>query len=178
MAPGKVATIKITTNVGVSGAPIDNVATVTSAGLTDTNAKGQKASARVQAAGAPFIVAGIKPLEPYTRPGKTVRIAVKVTNVGQATANDVQACFTLPRSVVLTKKPRGLVQRGAKFCIAVSRLDVDRNKRVVLSARVVGGAGTNRPRITGTAANSRVKTETYPLVIRGLRATRGSGVTG
>ncbi len=175
---GKSVALKVTTRVASPGKPIDNVATVVSAGLGDTNAKGQKASARVQASGAPYIVAGIKPLEAYTRPGKTVRIAVKVTNVGQATGSDVQACFTLPSGVVLLRKPAGLTQRGAKFCLTVARLDPNKNKRVVLSARVVGGAGTSRPRITGTATNSRVKTEAYPLVVRGQRAARGNGVTG
>ena len=176
LQPGKAVSVRITTTVAAAGAPIENVATLAAAGLGAT--KGARASARVQATGSPFVVAGIKPLEAYTRPGKTVRIAVKVTNVGQTTANDVQACFTLPKGIVLLRKPAGLTQRGARFCLAASRLDSAGNKRVVLRARVVGGAGTSRPRITGTASNSRVKTETYPLVVRGQRASRAAGVTG
>jgi uncharacterized repeat protein (TIGR01451 family) len=178
LAPGQTVTAKITTTIATSGVPIDNVATLTAAGLADTTAKGQRASASVTGSGAPYVVAGIHPLEAYTRPGKTVRIAVKVTNVGQAEAKDVVACFTLPSGVVLTKKPAGLVQHGAKFCLTQSRLAKGKNKRVVLTARVVGGAGTSRPKLTGKSTNSRVKVETYPLVVKGRLPTRAAGVTG
>ncbi len=178
MEPGRVVTIKITTAVAVPGAPIDNIATVTAAELPEAQSAGQVAGARVQAAGAPFVVAGIKPLEPYSRPGRRVRIAVKVTNVGAAGARDVRACFTLPKSVVLLRRPPGVTQRGAQFCLSAASLEPGKNKRVVLSARVVGGAGTSRAKLKGTASNSRVKVESYPLEIRGQRPTRAAGVTG
>ncbi|MDQ8047066.1 MAG: DUF11 domain-containing protein, partial [Patulibacter sp.] len=178
LAPGKAIVAKITTEVTIAGTPIDNVATATAAGLTDTGVKGQRASARVTGSGAPYVVAGIKSLEPYSRPGKRLRVAVKVTNVGQAEAKGVSACFTLPSNLVLTKKPAGLVQHGAQFCLTAPSLPAGRFKRVVLATRVTGGAGTTRPKLTGKATNSHVKVETYPIVIRGLRPVRAAGVTG
>ncbi len=178
LEPGRTVTIKITTAVATTGAPINNIATVTAAELPNAQDAGQIAGARVQASGAPFVVAGIKPLEPYSRPGRRVRIAVKVTNVGQAGAKDVVACFTLPKSVVLIKRPPGLTQRGARFCLTSPQLAAGKNKRIVLSTRVVGGPGRSRPKLTGTSSNSRVKTESYPVVIRGSRPTRANGVTG
>lgn len=178
LQPDQSVTIKVTTRVAVAGAPIDNVANVTTTELPDPKAASQIAGARVRATGAPFVVAGIKPLEAYTRPGRRVRIAVKVTNVGQTTANGVRACFTLPSGVVLLRRPAGLTQKGAQFCLRAPSLAAGKNKRIVLSARVVGGAGTTRPGLTGTAANSRVKVERYPLVVRGARPTRAAGVTG
>ncbi len=70
------------------------------------------------------------------------------------------------------------MQRGAKFCMTVPTLASGKAKRIVLSARVVGPSGASRPKLSATSANSRVKMEAYPLVIRGERAARGNGVTG
>ncbi len=180
LAPGKAVSLRITTRASTAGAEIANTATVTAAG-GGTGAGGvlaARASSRLKASGAPFLVLGVKPLEPYTRPGKRVRIAVKLTNVGQAAAKGTTGCFTLPKGVVLLRKPAGLVQRGAKFCMTVPELASGKAKRIVLSARVVGPSGTSRPTLSATSANSRVKMESYPLEIRGERAARGNGVTG
>jgi uncharacterized repeat protein (TIGR01451 family) len=180
LAPGKSVSLRITTRAAVAGAEIANVATVTAAG-GGAGAGGvlaARASSKLKASGAPFLVLGVKPLEPYSRPGKRVRIAVKLTNVGQATATGTTGCFTLPKGVVLLRKPAGLVQRGAKFCMVVPSLAQGKAKRIILSARVVGPSGTSRPKLSATSANSRVKMEAYPLQIRGERAARGNGVTG
>ncbi|MBJ7472395.1 MAG: DUF11 domain-containing protein [Solirubrobacteraceae bacterium] len=178
MEPGRSVSIKITTAVAASGGPINNIATVTATELPNAQDAGQVAGARVQASGAPFVVAGIKPLEPYSRPGRTVRIAVKVTNVGVGTASGVQACFTLPDGVVLIRRPASLTQRGARFCLRAPSLAEGKAKRIVLTGRVVGGPGRKRAKLTGTSTNSRVKVETYPLDVRGARPTRAAGVTG
>ncbi|MBO9534382.1 MAG: DUF11 domain-containing protein [Solirubrobacteraceae bacterium] len=178
LAAGKSVQIKITTKAVVANAEIANIATVSAAGGGAGDVLAARASSALKASGAPFLVLGAKPLEPYTRPGRRVRIAFKLTNVGQAAAKNTTGCFTLPRGVVLLRKPAGLTQRGAKFCLNAPNLAPGKYKRFVLSARVVGSAGTSRPTLSATSANSRVKMEAYPLVIRGLRAARGNGVTG
>ncbi|MEH3052403.1 MAG: isopeptide-forming domain-containing fimbrial protein [Patulibacter minatonensis] len=178
LAPGRSVQIRITTKAAAAGVEIANVASATAANAGGGEVLSARAASSLRASGAPFLVLGVKPLEAYSRPGKRVRIAVKLTNVGQATAKGTTGCFTLPKGVVLLRKPAGLRQRGAKFCMVVPALATGRNRRFVLSARVVGSAGTSRPRLSAASSNSRVKMEAYPLVIRGRLAARGDGVTG
>jgi uncharacterized repeat protein (TIGR01451 family) len=176
LAAGASIVVKIT--AVVDAANVSNTASVTATGLPTTPAKGQLAVASVRASGGPYVVAGIHPLEAYTRPGRQVRIAVKITNVGQGTATGNQACFTLPRAVVLTKMPAGVTQKGSKFCLTAASLAAGKHKRIVLAARVVGTAGKAKPTLTAKSANAKTKVETYAVTIRGARVTRAAGVTG
>ncbi|MDQ8047147.1 MAG: DUF11 domain-containing protein, partial [Solirubrobacteraceae bacterium] len=178
LQPGSALTVKITAVVTDPGKEIANHATVTATGLPSKPAGSQIATASLKASGGPFIVAGVKSLEPYSRPGKTIRIAVKLTNVGEGTATGNRVCFRLPESVVLMHLPSGISQSGGKFCMSAASLKAGKYHRIVLGARVVGPSGSKKPTVTATSANARTKAMTFPLVIRGALPTRAAGVTG
>ncbi len=175
--PGASMVVKITVVVGTAGKIIENTASVTADGLPSTPANGQLARTSLKASGAPYLFAAIKPSD-TGRPGGTISIRVKVTNVGVGTARDARVCFKLPASVVLLRKPAGLTQKGTQFCLSAAALAAGKNKRVVLQARVVGPAGRAKPTITATSANAKTKTEAFAIQVRGIQVTRGSGVTG
>ena len=69
------------------------------------------------------------------RAGNSVRYTLTVSNIGKATARDVEVCDTLPKGVTVTSTGSGKLS-GAQVCWTVGNLAKGKHKQFTLTVKV------------------------------------------
>jgi hypothetical protein len=108
-----------------------------------------------------------------------MRLGIRTTNTGTATAASVTSCLRLPQNLVVTRTA-GATRSGRTLCFALGNLRAGVTRTKVVTVRAVATRSVTR-RVTGTtrsSATSPALTTTQSRVIRINPRTARTPVTG
>jgi hypothetical protein len=111
--------------------------------------------------------------------GQAMRLAIRTTNTGTATATSVTSCLRLPQNLVVTRAA-GARRSGRTLCFALGDLRAGATLTKVVTVRAVATSSVTR-RVAGTTrstAASPALTATHSPAIRISPRTAQSRVTG
>jgi len=81
--------------------------------------------------------------------GQAMRLAIRTTNTGTATATSVTACLTLPQNLVVTRTG-GATRSGRTLCFSLGDLAAGATRIKVVTVRALATRTITR-RVSGTA---------------------------
>ncbi|MBL6633285.1 MAG: fibronectin type III domain-containing protein [Thermoleophilia bacterium] len=111
--------------------------------------------------------------------GQAMRLGIRTTNTGAATATSVTSCLRLPQNLVVTRTA-GARRSGRTLCFSLGALPAGATRTKVVTARAVAIRTVTR-RVTGTtrsSATSPALTTTQSRAIRISPRTARTPVTG
>ncbi len=111
--------------------------------------------------------------------GQAMRLGIRTTNTGTATATSVTSCLSLPQNLVVTRTA-GATRSGRTLCFALGDLPAGATRTKVVTVRAVAIRSVTR-RVTGTVQSSATNpalTTTQSRAIRISPRTARTPVTG
>jgi hypothetical protein len=111
--------------------------------------------------------------------GQAMRLGIRTTNTGTATAASVTSCLRLPQNLVVTRTA-GATRSGRTLCFALGDLPAGATRTKVVTVRAVAIRTVTR-RVTGTVqstATNPALTTTQSRAIRISPRTARTPVTG
>jgi hypothetical protein len=155
--------------------------------VTATNATGTSPASATSSAVTPTAaVVTTTTLRPTVLPsrarlisGQAMRLGIRTTNTGTATAASVTSCLRLPQNLVVTRTA-GATRSGRTLCFALGDLPAGATRTKVVTVRAVAIRTVTR-RVTGTTRSSATNpalTTTQSRAIRISPRTARTPVTG
>ncbi len=155
--------------------------------VTATNATGTSPASATSSAVTPTAaVVTTTTLRPTVLPsrarlisGQAMRLGIRTTNTGTATAASVTSCLRLPQNLVVTRTA-GATRSGRTLCFALGDLPAGATRTKVVTVRAVAIRTVTR-RVTGTTRSSATNpalTTTQSRAIRISPRTARARVTG
>ena len=125
------------------------------------------------------LTATVLPIRTQLISGQAMRLAIRTTNTGTATATSVTSCLRLPQNLVVTRTG-GATRSGRTLCFSLGALTAGATRTNVVTVRAVATGS-----VTRTVAGSTRSTATSPAlttaqsqVIRISPRTARARVTG